>query len=99
MEENLSGRSAGTARLRKYRPLLLRPPAMARFGPKAEVSPCARRSLGADDEDGHHVADDEDVRSRRPQIAELLAARGGQSLNDGDIGRQILRQAVPLFLS
>jgi hypothetical protein len=35
----------------------------------------------------------------KPQIAELLAGRGRQCLNDRDIGQQILRQAVPLVLS
>ena len=35
----------------------------------------------------------------RPQIAELLAGRGRQCLNDRDIGQQILRQVVLLFLS
>ena len=35
----------------------------------------------------------------RPQIAELLAGRGRQCLNERDIGQQTLRQAVPLVLS
>jgi len=61
--------------------------------------PCAWRSLGADDDGGDHVSDDRMGGHARPQIAELFAGRGRQCLNDRDIGQQILRQVVLLFLS